>query len=59
MRKSLARVERSLDRNGATRERDNLHLQLAEAATDSERLLALTAELRELDARAARWKRNG
>lgn len=51
LRKSLARVERSLDK--LTRERDNLHLQLAEAATDSERLLALTAELRELDARAA------
>nr|MDT0667007.1 ABC transporter C-terminal domain-containing protein [Micromonospora sp. DSM 115978] len=43
-RKELTKLERAIDRLG--RREQELHLALAEAATDHQRLLALDAELR-------------
>jgi ATP-binding cassette subfamily F protein uup len=52
LRKAVTRVERALERG--TRAVGDLHQQLAAAATDPQRLIALTAELRELQDRQAR-----
>ena len=46
MRKELARIERTLER--LRRRETDLHDQLAAAATDHERVLALDTELREV-----------
>lgn len=49
LRKAVTRVERQLERTAKDKER--LHLALAEAATDPERLVALSTELKELERR--------
>ncbi|MFN8124968.1 MAG: ABC-F family ATP-binding cassette domain-containing protein [Candidatus Nanopelagicales bacterium] len=51
LRKQLTRIERSLEK--LERQRSDLHQRLAAAATDPDRLLELTAELREVDGRTA------
>ncbi|HEX6338526.1 MAG TPA: ABC-F family ATP-binding cassette domain-containing protein [Jiangellaceae bacterium] len=56
-RKELARIEREVDK--LTRREERLHVELAEHATDPERVLALDGALRELQAERetleARW----
>ena len=51
LRKAVTRIERQMER--AAKDKQRLHLALAEAATDPERLVALSTELKDVERREA------
>ena len=51
LRKAVTRIERQMQR--AAKDKERLHLALADAATDPERLIALSSELKDVERREA------